>query len=463
MSLDMNLGFRDTETAAVADGPTQERVGFGKRPVKLNLSVLSQHVNFLSLYISHAETIKDISRIFADREISETIVRKLGQPALESLRDSLRNISRSKYEDLAVEDRFFQKIRGLSTTYILGLRVSTSLKQYFSIFGFISRYGMKAYTPGVNETIKALRNREFNTLKQDVYRMSPFMRSRSDNLDLSINEAIQKSFLEKPIPFAFGVKPSQVRDSMFSFIRGMDFATTLPAWIGAFEEGKKRFDGDVDQAILFADKAIRTTQPSFRPMDLSPIQHSRKGAARAFTMFSTFTLLYGRMQRGLFKAWKQGQITSSEFFRMFTWENTVAPIAMTMFFATLRKEVPPPEEVLADLFSYNLMGIPFVKDLASVASAKFKGKRFAAEWDSPLFTPFDLAAKLTDFIVRLLRDLDNDKNWKNAVLTMAELFSFAIGVPAPRIARDTIRGMEQWERGEGTPFNILVPQTPSRK
>lgn len=149
--------------------------------------------------------------------------------------------------------------------------------------------------------------------------------------------------------------------------------------------------------------------------------------------------------------------------RAVVWEGLVAPITMNLTFAALRGEVPEPEDVIADIFVYNLMGIPLIKDFAVILSNIAKGRPYGREWDSPLFTPFDLTTRLLSFLVQLVKDLDNDKKWKKATLAMAELFSFAIGVPAPRVGRDIIKGMEQWERGEGTPFNILVPQTSTKK
>lgn len=457
----------ETERSAVSPivtaGSLMERKGFGGNPVKLDLAVLAQHINFISMYISHAEVLKDTSKIINDPNVSNLIIEKLGLPALESLKSSLRNIAHNNHEDLMSMDKFFEKLRGLSTVYLLGANVSVAIKQVFSLSNFISEFGIKTYIPGVIETTKASLTGKFGDLKENVHKMSPFMSARGNNLDVSINEAIQKDLLEKPIPFAFGLKKSQVRDAMFILIRGADFMTTFPAWVGAFNKGKEQFNGDIDKAVSFADKAIRTTQPSFRPIDLSPIQNSRKGVARAFTMFSTYTLLFGRRQRTYFKAWKQGKISSSSFFRAVMWEGLVAPVTMNLTFAALRGEAPDPEDLAADIFTYNLIGIPLVKDFAVILSNIARDKPYGREWDSPLFTPFELGTRVMNFITQWIKDLESDKKWRNAVLAMAELLSFGAGVPAPRVGRKIVKGMEQWERGEGTPFNVLVPQTTSKK
>lgn len=149
--------------------------------------------------------------------------------------------------------------------------------------------------------------------------------------------------------------------------------------------------------------------------------------------------------------------------RAVVWEGLVAPITMNLTFAALRGETPEPEDVISDIFTYNLMGVPLVKDFAVILSNIARGKKYGREWDSPLFTPFELGSRLTNFIVQLFKDLDDDEKWEKAVISIAELFSFAVGIPAPRMARDVIKGMKQWEQGEGTPFNILIPQTPAKE
>ena len=459
--IDFDKRFRETEAAAISDGPTQERKGFGGNPVKLSLSVLSQHVEFIALYLSHAETVKDISKIFEDKKLSELIVEKIGEQALESMRDSLKNIARAKFEVLSTLDILAERVRGMGTVHSLGMKIATAVKQIFSIPLFWSRYGVDAYYLGVKKVMHSIFTGGIGELIQEVYRLSPYMKSRSDNLDVQINEAVKRGLLEKP--FAFGVKKSQIYAALFILIRAVDSIAVFPCWLGAFEDGKRQFNGDVAKATAYADKSIRTTQPSFRPIDLSPIQHSRKGIARAFTFFSTFTLLYGRNKRAMYTALTKGQMSPGQFLRSFSLESIVPPLAMTFTFAAFRGDIPEIKEILGDLFSYNLSGIPLVKDFGFLIGSKIKGGYSPDSWSSPLFTPLVMAWDLIDYIFRLIQDLDDDKLWKRTVMGLTELVSFIAKVPVPRMARDVIKGMEQWERGEGTFINVLIPQTPNKK
>ena len=459
----LNQNYRSTETAAVADGATQERTSFGGNPVKLDLSVLSQHVDFLALYISHAEVIKEVSKIFSDKQITELIVKKVGQPSLDTIHNSIKNIARANYEQLNDFDLFFEKVRGYATVYMLGANLKTALKQFYSLPLFWKEYGFKTYWSGIEKLFQALSNGGLNQLKEEVYRLSFYMKNRGSNIETNIAEMTQKSFFEKPIPGTFGkLTKSQINDALFIFIKLADYATVYPAWLGAFEEGKRRYNGNIEQAASFAGESIRTTQPSFRPIDLSELQNSRKGVARALTMFSTVTLLMGRMQRTDYAAWRRGAISNSHFMRSVVLGALTPPLAMTYTFALLRGEFPEIEELLADLFSYNLGTMPVIKDLAYSTANKIKGNLWRQSISTPLFKPVDLGAMVIETMIKLVKDLDDDDKWVNALWAIADLASFGAKIPASVFVKKAKKGWEQYQRGEGTIFNILIPQTPTK-
>jgi hypothetical protein len=466
LGLNVEENFMETQLSAVPDGPTRERQGFGGKPVKLDLSTLAQHIHVTAMYISHAEYIKDMNRIFSDAEISNAIIAKIGLPALNSAKNSLNNIARGKYEEMLTLDRWFHKLRGLSTIYILGLRFKVAIKQFFSTFIFMSRFGIDTWIKGTAQVGKGLLTWNIGDLIKDMRSMSSFMKNRGKALDTSISESIRVDLLEKPIPFAFGLKNSQVDAAMFALITGMDFVTVLPQWLGAFQKGKKQFKGDIDKAVAFADKAIRTTQPSFRPIDLSPLQTSRNGVSRAVTMFFTAAAIVGRSQRLLFGGLMRGEISLRQFSRAFFLEFMLTPILMNFLFAALRGEMPELEDVLWDIFVYQFFGTPLLRDASVILSNWGRGRRYGTDWDSPLFTPFELGTQLMGYTTRLIQDLDDDKKWKNVVLSTAELFSFFLKKPIPRLGRDIVKGMERIERGDSTPikvFKTLVPPPPPEK
>lgn len=442
---DLILTMNGAFSAGVPAVALKERKGFGGKPVRLSLSVLAQHLDFVAKYISHAEVLRDVDRMLKNPEVAGEMLRKLGPEANDNMRGTLQNIARNNNEQLDIIDRFFLGARRLSTVFILGAKVSVSLKQVYSLGGFIEKQGFGTLVDGIKELTKNSIQGDFVSTVKTVKDLSPFMAARFNNLDVNINRAVNNQILKKHV---VGNKSLQeIRDMMFTLIKIADFAAVMPAWLGAFNKGKRQFKGDVAKAVLFADTAIRTTQPSTRPIDLTPIQQSRKGMAQAVTMFSTFTLLFGNIQRTQFRAFNAGKMSKAEFTRSVMWNFIIPPIAMNLMFAALRGEAPEPKEVALDFLSYQTIGIPVIKDLAFAAANVVKGKRvFAPGFDSPIFTPLDLAESTSRAMIGWLQDMGSDKKRDNAIWALAEISSFMAGIPATSIYKQLKAGIEKAEK-----------------
>jgi hypothetical protein len=431
----------------VPAGALKERKGFGGRPVRLSLGVLAQHLDFIAKYISHAEVLRDVDRLLRNPDLALEIDRKLGPEARRNMRATLQNIARDNNQQLDVIDRFFLGVRRLSTLFILGANVSVALKQIFSLGGFARKYRFSVLIDGIKELTKNAVTGGFMKTLDTVTKLSPFMRGRFNNLDVNINRAVNTQITKKHILPGVPFSLQDIRDSMFILIKIADFAAVMPAWMGAFNEGKRRFKGDVDQAVNFADTAIRTTQPSTRPIDLTPIQQSRKGMAQAVTMFSTFTLLFGNIQRTEFRALREGKISKRQFARSVLWNFIIPPVAMTTMFAALRGELPEPKEIALDFLAYQAVGIPVVRDLAFGAANVAKGKRFfASGYDSPIFTPFDLADTANRALIGFVQNAGNEKKQDEALWAFCELASFGAGIPVTAIYRQMKQGMQKVEK-----------------
>ncbi|MDE5878892.1 MAG: hypothetical protein K2G99_02525 [Desulfovibrio sp.] len=47
---------------------------------------------------------------------------------------------------------------------------------------------------------------------------------------------------------------------------------------------------------------------------------------------------------------------------------------------------------------------------------------------------------------------------KNLSYAVGDALSFAIRVPVSKLARNAERGYDQWQRGQGTAFSVLMPR-----
>lgn len=444
----------------VAAGMTNQRVsGRVYLPVNLSVDVLFSHLEDSIHYITHAGIISDLDRITQSQAFRDAVVDKFGKATFNLIRPTLRDIARPERIFGTTIDRGFNKLRVLSTAYILGLNTSVAVKQLFSIPGAINDIGLGAYLNGV---AKCLRSpiQAYNAMRE----MSPYMKNRSNRIDQLLRSNIGALDFRDS---AYRRTREQVKDFSFSFIRAADFMAVFPIWQGAFHSGLARFDGDPVQAQKFADEKVRQSQPSSQPLDLSRIQRSRGGFTQAFNMFMTFTAKYGNRQRNYWNGWRQGRISNTDFFNFVLFEAVLPPIMMNMMFAAMWGETPEPEDALINTILYQFSGYAFVREVAG--GAGYAIRKYALDQDTfrpdatrvPALEGVRLAQNAGNTMFKWLADLDDDTSRDKAVWAFADTVSFFAGIPVPKLARNIAEGMEQYDRGEGTVFNVLV-RNPSK-
>lgn len=441
-------------TPSTKSGYMRERVeGSTMLPVDLSLNVLHSHIQDAIRYINFAETIRDIDRVtkWESREANVGYARAVedveGVPFYDMIRPALAYVARPHSGILTHTDKAAIKATSKATAYILGLKPSVALKQPFSIFGLINDVGPLNFIKGISSVIK-------NPIeaKKAMHELSPYMANRAKSIDRDIGEKIRSIKPEKNIK---GISWKDVQDAMFGLIRGMDFITVYPAWQSAYLK-RMNETGSIEEAVKYADDSIRMSQPSSQPVDLNQLQRSKVGWHRLFTMFSSFTMKFGQRQRYHFNAWRNGQLSGPEYFTRFAIENIAPPILMNLMFAGLQGREPEPEDILFDTFIYQFLGLFLASEFAfGIVSAQrgFRGSLF----ESAALTGLRIGVDFGANVIQWITDLGDEEKFQKALLSFADLLSFQVKVPASRIAKDVKKGIEQYESGQGTPFNILVP------
>ena len=436
--------FRDVHAAAfpprAASHFSMKRVGTGRRPVKLKLSVLAEHIEYITKYTAFAETVRDIDRVISHKDYRKAAIKVLGREGYSGnggFRKVLKDTVRPDRESMSAFDKKLNKHRRLATSYILGANVSVALKQPFSLPGFWSDEGAKTWVQGIQHVMK-------NPLKafNDMRELSPTMEDRYTSFDKDIAAA------NKGVVGAVN----------FILIHTMDSLTVFPSWWGAYIKADN-MGLSKQKAVRFADEAIASSQPSSRPFDQSYIQRSPKGVHRLFTMFSTFTMKFGNRMLHRIEAIKQGQISKGEVLRQLVLDHLVPPIMMHVMFTSLwgtwgEWEL---EDLGWDVLLYQLIGFPFIREASMAVAQRIRGERARSVVDSPAFTIMNITKNAAGGLFELIKDFDDDKNQEKAAWALFDLLSYSAGIPVSKVVKKTKEGLEQFEDDEGTIFNILVP------
>lgn len=462
-------------TPSVKKSFTKGRIGTGGKPLKLSLSVLGEHLDYATQYITHAEVIQDLDRLMVQpfpgkkaNPYKAEIERTQGEEVAKLLRPALAHIARPESETLSTIDKWLEKQRALATAYLLGLNLRVAALQITGATTIINDLGAAHYFNGARHVMSSPLE-AWKTMTE----LSPYMANRAKLMDRDIGHSLRQfSPDEKSIK---GVTLTGIRSSAFIFIWGADAMVALPAWWGAYNKALKTNGGDSAAAVTFADELIASTNPSARPLDLSSLQRSNKGLHRLFTMFSTFTIKYGNRQRSTWNAWKTGQLSGTDFMRYMVLEAILPPLFMSMGLSVLWGNDVDDEEMKEaglSLLLYQIQGLPFVRDLAAFGlttalnATKEKGEKKAyvrSPTESPIFAGVDLAERFGNSFAQFVKDLDDDTKQSKAVWAFADLVSYKVGVPVPKMARNLMESMRQWEEEDGTIFNVLIGPDPGKR
>jgi hypothetical protein len=446
----------------VKAGMTKERVATVKLPLALNLTVLFGHLEDTIHYITHADVIRDLDRVTQSSDYQRVMEDKFGQQIYRMIRPTLRHIARPERIIGLMMDKHMTRLRALSTAYVLGLNFSVAAKQVYSVPGAINDLGIGAYLRGIAQVLKhPVQGR------RTMHEMSPYMETRSKSFDRDIRDGIGNLR-----PKGLGLKAGtldQLRDFSFVLIRMMDFVAVYPTWWGAYKKSMAQ-QSDPEVAVRYADEIIRQSQPSAKPMDMSAMQRDQRGLTRAFSMFMTFVAKYGNRQRYYWRGWRAGQISNADYFRHVLLEAIAPPMLMNLMFAALWGNEPDEEDILIDMLVYQFSGYLLVREFAGMGGAFLKkyglekdGVFVPGLADSPAFEGLRIVQRSSGAIAAWLGDMEDDDKYGKAVWAFADLASFWVGVPAPKVAQKLLEGVRQFEEEDGTLPAILIPDPNKRQ
>lgn len=455
--------FKDTAGAALAPsvraGAMKARTNTGGKPVKLSLSVLGEHIDFVIGYLSHAELVRDINKLVTDKEYAETFKAKMGIEAYRQLRPMLKGIARAQNKVLPAMASTFEKFRGATSVYILGSSLSAPLSQPLGIFNFIAQENSKIYMKGLLRTIA---NPE--KARADMFEVSPYMQDRWKMINKQVNELVtEKSWREFRL---FGKSRNDIRELFLILMPLFDTLTTTPMWWGKYLDSLAT--NDPETSARLADESISMMQSSVRPMDQSQIIRDKGVVTNIFTMFFSFANAYFNYQRSMMLGLKAGQVSIPQFMRSVVLTGILPPLLWNILMNGLWGTPPEDEEDWAevgyDVLLYQLYGVPFVRDVASYTARRLQGKYTGNIWDTPYFQVLRLGENTINSLIQVSKDLDDDEKREKALWSIAELTAITLGkgIPIPRIYKRVEEGYRQFHEEDGTLFNIVHPD-PEKK
>jgi hypothetical protein len=311
------------------------RQGSGGRPIRLDLGVLSEHVNGVIHDLEFRLPVLNAWRLIKHSGFREAFVRAAGQAQYDELKPWLQYIATERMPP----ERFFtgavRQFRRNTPIALMGYAISTVAQQPAGLLGTMHRVGVgrvmgkavelmaqpwtwMSHARFINSRSMLMKNRTLIS-QREIRDMVQELNSEG-HID-AVNLLIAGNARQKAQALGRINKLMQ-RYALFP-LAFVDKWVSSVAWKAAYD---KALGGHVEgvnpqneaDVIAYADHIIRTTFGSGRPEDLSPIMRSSEIGKLITPAFSYFNTQYNQLYNEQTPGMMRGQISPLEFMTYIT-------------------------------------------------------------------------------------------------------------------------------------------------
>ena len=258
-----------------------------------------------------------------------------------------------------------------------------------------------------------------------------------------------------------------------------DCIATTAIWAGAYHKKMKelraasgwKIDRDAPyhaEAVAYADKMIAMSNPDNDALSKSAFGRD-KGVVRMFNIFSGASTRFAQRTRYMWQGMRHGRVTPWEFARMELYDMLLPAVKMVVFrgmacgllYSLLSGDDDDKKELanlaLTTTLSQAAMAVPVCGNLiADTIAAAGSGTGRRAGLETPLNTPIGLIGNAFSGGGKAVRE---GEIGDRMLLNTLDAASFLSRIPVGPAYRRASRGYEQWQRGDGTPFSIIMPRS----
>jgi len=342
---------------------TKSRVG-GRGPIDLDvLPVILKHLRDVIHYNAFVLPMRDVQKIIYHPKFKKAIIDVMGEATYSEFKPWLADTVNPKtLSPQNIFESWASTLKKNSTAAILGYKTSVSLLQGGSFLQTVKMIGLKSAMGGVADFYK-------NPIKavEWIYSKSPEMKYRSTLWDRELKDWLDSAHAKKMLK---GL-PGDTRSTLFAMIRGVDFITVCPSWIGSYNR-ELAITGDEEKAVSYANSVVRRTQPMGSVKDLPRMLRGRP-FQKFFTMFKSFYTTMHNMLADIKDEYrfsddpfisKTGQAATGLFW---VW---IAPALLATWIRSGFKETDP-KKYAKGVLTFPFLGLFLVSDVVSSMASGF--------------------------------------------------------------------------------------------
>ena len=443
--------------AMTKQGHLKERVGTGGKPLKLDLSVLTNHISNVIHDITHRETITDIHKLANDSEIKQNIIDAVGREAYKQINPWIAAIAGEKdYQPLNYLESTARSLRMGATAVNIGFKLTSGLVHNLGMMTAAHELGAEYLTKGLNA---------YFGHPLDMDKNWKFITDRSkmmgDRFEMGTMDRDLKDMQKHLHGTGFGGAVSDLTNAYTHdftkyypmFIQFVDKLNCAGIWMGAY---KKAMDGKVENidmghegnAIDYADSIVRMTKGSGAMKDLSQIQRGNELQKLATMFYTPMATMFNQYARSI----NQAKLTKNVPQMISALTLLVALPAVGQ--ALIRGNGPDEDDskigwIARQIGEYPAESIVGVRDLVHAGDSylRFGKTDFQA---SPAFEAISTALQSLAVPKKMITGEDvEQEDVKNAALTAGYMFHLPM-----RQIYQTLEYFKEWAAGEQQPGSV---------
>lgn len=390
-------GFRTrTQTP---NGFSKARQGSGGRPVRLDLAILTEHVNEVIHDLEFRLPVLNVWRVIKNESFRNAFVRAAGQEMYDTLKPWLQYTATERMPPERGFSGIIKLLRRNTPIALMGYAVSTIAQQPAGLMGTFHRVGAGRV---MGKAMQLLAQPwTWGEHARFINARSPMMRNRTRISQREIREMVQEINSDAHVDAVKLLASGTVRQKQQALgyinrvmqryalfpLAFLDKWVSSAAWKAAYD---RALGGHVDgvnpqneaDVISYADQIIRTTFGSGRPEDMSPIMRSSELGKLITPAFSYFNTQYNQLYNEQAPGMMRGTISPLEFATFMTF--TIVMQALVSQWMAGRWDPGDGEDeddrnlrLMSEVALAPTAGVPLVRDMARGAvRTATTGERF---------------------------------------------------------------------------------------
>lgn len=291
--------------------------------LRLDLGQIMQHLEEATTFIALGPTVRHVDRVTRNPVWRSAYVRAFGEQEYNAIRENLKALVQKERTDTAGQD-FANMARKFLTYNALSWNMNTVMMQTDALFKSAADQGWKSVLDGLGKLVSGSPIQ----LIREVEAASPYMESRSKNLDRDLAKSvtdISKMAREKSYRMlSLGkvkVGVEQAAELGMKPMQAMDQVISTAIWIGAYQAKMRELGVDtigIDSAskhhsvaVRHADNMVKRANPDYDATSRTKFQ--RHPFYSMTNMFASATTLIFQRQRLQAQALRAGETTLPEY------------------------------------------------------------------------------------------------------------------------------------------------------